>query len=115
MKSYHFKSVTDSDIIKWIGDDKVYSLPDYNQTKLPKENRISRYFDCHDLSINECYNQLMEFIESHYQYGSKKLTIVTGKSGSIRREFEEWMRNNEFVRYFKLKQNKGSWDVYLRS
>lgn len=115
MKSYHFKTVTDNDIIGWVKEDKIYTLSEYNQTKLPKENFQSRYLDCHGLVVNECYNRVMEFIESHYRLGTKKLTIVTGRSGRIKKEFEDWMRNNKFVRYFKLKQNKGSWEVYLRT
>lgn len=114
MKSGSFRIVTDNDIKEWLRVDKSYKLPSYAQTKIYNPRIIPRYIDCHGLDINNAYHEVMEFIDLHSQHKTKKITVVTGKSGSIRKEFESWLRDHKQVRYFKLRPNKGSWDVFLR-
>jgi len=67
------------------------------------------YLDLHGLSVQAAYKKTLEFIDRANQNGLKKVTIITGKSGAIRKEFPEWLS-----RYHVTDINGGSFSVKIR-
>jgi DNA-nicking Smr family endonuclease len=74
-------------------------------------------YDLHGMTVQEAFDHTIKLCARAYEYHINAITIITGKSGQIRREFEGWMDNPElskFVRYFRCQSNGGSFVVYLR-
>lgn len=80
-----------------------------------KISPISKVLDLHNYSVQDAYFLFGKFIETHYEIASKKITVITGKSGQIRSEFETWAANNKQINAIKLKANGGSFTIQLSS
>lgn len=113
MKS-KFRQVSNKDIHRWLNEDRKVSIKPYVPLKQHKDTSINFSLDCHGKTVQQSFIEINNFIEDHYFLKTKSITIITGKSGQIHLEFSAWMKDNKFVRYIKLLQNKGSWKVYLR-
>ena len=49
-----------------------------------------RTLDLHDYNLEDAYQECQEFITEAYKDNIKKIEIITGKSGPIRKEFPFW-------------------------
>lgn len=109
------KNFDENDIKEWLKDDKEYQVAEYVKTSNKFYGEVlTSVFDCHHKSIQEAYVDLKDFIERHYENSSKFITVITGKSGDINREFKTWMEKNKFVRYISQNDNGGSWKVFIK-
>jgi hypothetical protein len=50
----------------------------------------SRKLDLHGFTANSAWIRFKEFVEYHYANGAKSVVIITGRSGLIVKEFQEW-------------------------
>jgi DNA-nicking Smr family endonuclease len=74
--------------------------------------------DLHGLTIQQAFNHTVQLCERAYQDRLDQFTIITGKSGQIRREFEGWLENPIIARYVKKYRpllNGGSFIIYLKN
>ena len=109
------KNFDENDIKEWLKDDKEYQVAEYVKTSNKFYGEVlTSVFDCHHKSIQEAYVDLKDFIERHYENNSKFITVITGKSGDINREFKTWMEKNRSVRYISKNDNGGSWKVFIK-
>ena len=69
--------------------------------------------DLHDKTLEEAYQKCQEFINEAYINNLKKVEIITGKSGSIRREFPFWAENNHRIQYTTISEHGGSFVVKI--
>ena len=69
--------------------------------------------DLHGYTIHGAWQKFNIVIDQCYWNGVKSITVITGRSGPICREFPTWATNHMRVRDFELKQNQGSWKVYI--
>ncbi len=70
--------------------------------------------DLHDYSLEDAYQKCQEFITEAYRDNIKKIEIVTGKSGPIRREFPYWAESNHQVQYIEPSWHGGSFIVKIQ-
>lgn len=79
----------------------------------PSEPCRSAVLDLHGLSAAEAYTAFCAFVE-----GSKgvyrRITVVTGMGGLIRREFEHWVANRSEVRHAEILPGGGAFRLHLR-
>lgn len=107
------RKITSSDMKHWLSDEKN-SISEYKFTKnISYKNPLSSILDCHGLTVQESYEKIISFIDKHYDEKTRKITIITGKSGQIKVEFPLWMSLNKKVRCHTILNNGGSWYVYL--
>jgi len=88
-------------------DRPIYSSP-------PKE--VLGY-DLHGMTVQQAFEHTVKLCARAFNYHINAITIVTGKSGQIRREFEGWLDNpalSQYVRYSRVQSNGGSYVVYLK-
>lgn len=74
-------------------------------------------YDLHGMTVQQAFDHTVKLVERAYEYGLPQITVITGKSGQIRREFESWIDNpviGKFVRFMRPLPNGGSFVVYLR-
>jgi dsDNA-specific endonuclease/ATPase MutS2 len=60
----------------------------------------SRKLDLHGYAVNEACVRFKEFITQHYDNGTKTVTIITGKSGQISKEFSVWCERLQIIRSY---------------
>jgi DNA-nicking Smr family endonuclease len=73
-----------------------------------------RIIDLHGYTVALAHSLVNEYLKEAKRLSVKKVTVVTGKSGQIRREFEEWMRLNPNVTNATPKNGGGAYLVTLR-
>ena len=73
----------------------------------------TKILDLHGFTLNEAYIKTLEFIEKSSNNGFKKINIITGASGEIKKEFATWISNNKSIQSFSLK-NKGEYEIFLK-
>jgi DNA-nicking Smr family endonuclease len=74
-------------------------------------------YDLHGMTVQQAFDHTIKLCARGYECNMSQITIVTGKSGQIRREFEAWLENpsiSRYVRGFRPLPNGGSFYVYLR-
>ena len=72
-----------------------------------------RRIDLHGLTVNDAHKTTGRFLDDSRARGLRDVTIITGRSGAIRDEFERWMENSG-VRRVEPLRNGGSYRVRLR-
>ena len=105
-------------------DNKYTYIKPVNKTKLKKEIEYIPYeLDLHGYSVQEAYENILDFIKKHYENKSKYITIVTGKGtdkkeGLIHKEIINWFDTDEFISYIKNYEwinNNGALKIWLKS
>ena len=105
-------------------DNKYTYIKPVNKTKLKKEiEYISYELDLHGYSVQEAYENILDFIKKHYENKSKYITIITGKGtdkkeGLIHKEIIDWFDTDEFILYIKNYEwinNNGALKIWLKS
>lgn len=105
-------------------DNKYTYIKPVNKTKLKKEiEYISYELDLHGYSVQEAYENILDFIKKHYENKSKYITVVTGKGtdkkeGLIHKEIINWFDTDEFISYIKNYEwinNNGALKIWLKS
>lgn len=72
--------------------------------KIKKYNHISQKIDLHGKTLEKAQKDVISYLESVKQNNIKKVTIITGKSGSMLRELPIWIENNSQISSCKLKK-----------
>lgn len=73
-------------------------------------------YDLHGMTVQGAYEHTLKLLQRAYEYHMDKFTLITGKSGQIRREFAGWMENPalaKYVRYYRQQSNGGSYVIYI--
>jgi DNA-nicking Smr family endonuclease len=73
-------------------------------------------YDLHGMTVQQAFEHTIKLLQRAYEYHMDKFTIITGKSGQIRREFAGWLENPElakYVRYYRQQSSGGSFVVYI--
>lgn len=71
--------------------------------------------DLHGMTIQEAYQRVRKFLYRHgNQLQNKLVTVITGKSGDIRREFPDWLDRISTVRSFTEMNGGGAFEVKLK-
>ena len=88
------------------------------QQKIPK-NIVPNYIfepnlDLHGYTVQDAFNQVDQQLYQAQQIGQDKVTIITGKSGTISSEFSDWIRYRSDVKKAKPKNNGGAWDIWIK-
>jgi DNA-nicking Smr family endonuclease len=73
-----------------------------------------RTLDLHDYNLEDAYHICQEFIAEAYRDNIKKIEVITGKSGPIRREFPHWAENNHQVQYIENSWHGGSFIIKIQ-
>lgn len=87
--------------------------------ELPKRKRFirddpePRRIDLHGLTVHDAHRETRRFLDDSRARGIRDVTIITGRSGGIRDEFERWM-DAAGVRRVEPLRNGGSYRVRLR-
>ena len=73
-----------------------------------------RTLDLHDYNLEDAYQISQEFIAEAYKDHIKKIEIITGKSGPIRKEFPFWAESNHQVQYIEASWHGGSFIIKIQ-
>ena len=79
-----------------------------------KDTSFAAPLDLHGLTLPTAYLECARYIRQARIDGHKRVTIITGRSGNIRKEFPEWMSRIQGVRDWHVLKNDGSFSVHLR-
>jgi DNA-nicking Smr family endonuclease len=76
---------------------------------------FSRTLDLHGMTLNEAHAQTKKAVyEANVFYGLKYITIITGLSGQIRREFPFWIEALPEVKKLEVLNGGGAFKVFLK-
>jgi DNA-nicking Smr family endonuclease len=74
---------------------------------------FSNQIDLHGLTLAEAHSATMNYVERvHKTYRS--VTIITGLSGNIRREFKHWFDNDPYVIRIEELNNGGAYRLFFK-
>jgi DNA-nicking Smr family endonuclease len=88
--------------------------PTLSATTAPPKPVIPRQpttLDLHGLTLTEAHRASLDFIDASGPH--RKLTIITGKSGQIKAEFERWMEGIPKVHSVKANCDGGAFTVRI--
>ena len=68
-----------------------------------------RSLDLHGMTVQQAYEATMEFVNQ----SDGDITVVTGKSGQIKREFARWLEDNGRVNKIHEQVGGGSYGILL--
>lgn len=72
---------------------------------------VGHTLDLHGLTTQQAYDETNKFLYQAKEAGYKHVTVITGLSGQIRYEFEDWMTQNALVRETKSLNGGGAYKV----
>lgn len=79
-----------------------------------KPYRYSKILDLHGKTVHDSYTMVIEFINEALYMNIDNVTIITGRSGQIKREFNHWMeRFGNRIKSIKL-VNEGSYLIKIK-
>lgn len=73
-----------------------------------------RTLDLHGMTLNEAHAQTKRVVYEAKIYGLKYVTIITGLSGQIRREFPFWVEALPEARRVEALNGGGAFKVFLK-
>lgn len=63
---------------------------------------VTRILDLHGMTIELAHRQVLNFLERSQRSGLRRVLVVTGRSGPIRREFPQWIETSAFDRLVRM-------------
>jgi len=100
---------------------KTEDLPPRLKVKKSPQKHLSDILDLHKMTLEEAYQQTLVFIKKHYQIGSKRIQIITGKGregkGLIHNEFMGWLETctlKRYIREAKWTNDNGAVELWLK-
>ena len=74
---------------------------------------FSRTIDLHGMTVSEAHTMTRDYLKEASQRGEKSVTIITGRSGIIRKEFPSWLGVFPQVRTFNELNGGGAFKIYF--
>jgi len=112
--------LSESDKAVWTAWVSKYMKSNINVRPLWNKNKadsISTRLDLHGYTVHDAFHAVAEFVEQHQSLKTKKLVIVTGKSGIISREFKHWLVGFKCVNRVEPMQDSrggiGSYKIWI--
>jgi hypothetical protein len=68
--------------------------------------------DLHGMTLHDAHRAFREHVKTARRLQWKKITVITGRSGDIFREFTHWLADQP-VRSYQLQSNGGSYTIWL--
>lgn len=72
-----------------------------------------KVLDLHGLTLNAAHARALEFLREANRIGHRRVIVITGLSGEIRREFPMWIENLPYVRKSTVLSGGGAFEVLL--
>lgn len=98
---------------------KTFNSRDISFPIYKEEISLPTRLDLHGMTIQEAFHRFAQFVEAHVEAGSNSVVIITGKSGQISKEFQDWCRRNPKIKKWEAQVDTrggvGSYRVYIRS
>jgi DNA-nicking Smr family endonuclease len=109
------RKITEQDIAEWNNYiTKLWSKPEtfFKPNKARQDEQ--QILDLHGMTIQTAFNKTRQFVQRHYDIGSKLITVITGKSGKIADEFPYWLNNLPCIHsYEQLEDSRGQSGAYI--
>lgn len=53
---------------------------------------LPRSLDLHGFTLQAAHQKFIEFLETHHKFGTKSITVITGRRGNIKNELPNWCK-----------------------
>lgn len=94
---------------------KINGKPYFPMIRVDIETQyFNPVIDLHGHTINGAYFTVLNHIDQAYQKGYRYVTVITGRSGTINKEFPRWVSEHPNVRKVAVINGGGAYEVYLR-
>ena len=70
------------------------------------------FIDLHGMTVQGAFDHCRRLLTYHEMNGDKKVIVITGKSGQIRKEFPNWLDTWKYTG--KVADHDGSFTVFLK-
>ncbi len=81
------------------------------RVRFAPESPFPAILDLHGMTVADAYDATVEFLSTSDR---KEVTVITGKSGVIRREFEFWLEQIDVVHSYSVGHDGGAFLIRLR-
>ena len=98
--------------VKPITSDQV-PLTSNSSVKLNRESNVNHTWDLHGMTLMDAHAKVnSEIAQSRESF--KYMTFITGKSGTMQKEFPDWLRNHPHVHKVDATNNGGAYKVWFK-
>lgn len=75
-----------------------FSQPEETIIPLKEPQSLKRRLDLHGMTVSEAHGKVLNFVAEHFESQSENMVVITGKSGQISYEFQEWCKQLRCIR-----------------
>lgn len=94
-----FEPLSDQDQQDWqLYIDRVFNSPPSEYIPPKEQIGLKKRLDLHGMSLSEAHGHVNNFVADHAEAQTECITVITGKSGQINYEFQEWCKQIKSIR-----------------
>lgn len=94
-----FEPLTEQDQQDWnLYIDRVFNSPQEQLIPLKEPQSLKRRLDLHGMTVSEAHGKVNNFVAEHFEAQTENIIIITGKSGQISHEFQDWCKQIRCIR-----------------
>lgn len=76
----------------------IFSSTGSENIPIKEPQHLRRRIDLHGMSVSEAHGKINNFFAEHIEAGTENIVVITGKSGQIAHEFQDWCKQIKAVR-----------------
>jgi hypothetical protein len=80
----------------------------------PAVEHFEPVLDLHGYNIHQAFAIARKHLAKARSLGVRRVTVITGKSGEMNREFPHWFSDRPEISRITAKNGGGAWDLWLK-
>jgi len=98
--------------------DRVFNSPQETIIPMKEPQALKRRLDLHGMTVSEAHGKVNDFVADHNEAQTEHVVIITGKSGQIAHEFQDWCKQIRCIRRVEpivdSRGGVGSYRIWLK-
>lgn len=78
--------------------DRLFNSPPSEYIPLKEQIGLKTRLDLHGMTLSEAHGAVNNFVSDHAEAATESVVVITGKSGQINYEFQEWCKQLKSIR-----------------
>jgi DNA-nicking Smr family endonuclease len=93
----------------------TFPLPMARMSRIHNERcHFKTSLDLHGMTVADAHQTALSYVADAFRLALPEVTVITGRSGTIRAEFATWMALSPHVRSIQEKNGGGAFSVLLK-
>ncbi len=94
-----FEPLSDQDRQDWqLYIDQIFNSPSSGPLPVKEPQYLRKRLDLHGMTVSEAHGKVNNFFLEHLESQTESAVVITGKSGQISHEFQDWCKQIKGIR-----------------